>query len=85
MLFESLDVSRETFQRLEVFEQVIQKWNPKINLVSKSSLEHIWMRHIADSIQVFRCTDPAEHWVDIGSGGGFPGLIIALLAADEEP
>ncbi|WP_027256981.1 16S rRNA (guanine(527)-N(7))-methyltransferase RsmG [Leisingera aquimarina] len=85
MLFESLDVSRETFQRLEVFEQVIQKWNPKINLVSKSSLEHIWMRHIADSIQVFRCTDPAEHWVDIGSGGGFPGLIIALLAADEAP
>ena len=82
---QGLDVSRETLQRLEAFERVIQKWNPKINLVSKSSLEHLWMRHIADSIQVFRCTDPVGHWVDIGSGGGFPGLIVAILAADEVP
>ncbi|QAX31472.1 16S rRNA (guanine(527)-N(7))-methyltransferase RsmG [Leisingera sp. NJS204] len=85
ILPQGLDVSRETLQRLEAFEQVIQKWNPKINLVSKSSLEHLWMRHIADSIQVFRCTDPVGHWVDIGSGGGFPGLIVAILAADEAP
>lgn len=85
ILPQGLDVSRETLQRLETFEQVIQKWNPKINLVSKSSLEHLWMRHIADSIQVFRCADPVGHWVDIGSGGGFPGLIVAILAADEAP
>ncbi|WP_084013839.1 16S rRNA (guanine(527)-N(7))-methyltransferase RsmG [Leisingera methylohalidivorans] len=84
-LLERFDVSRETLQRLEVFEQVIRKWNPKINLVSKSSLEDLWVRHIVDSVQVFRCTDPVEHWVDIGSGGGFPGLIVALLAADEAP
>ncbi|WP_323775522.1 16S rRNA (guanine(527)-N(7))-methyltransferase RsmG [Leisingera sp.] len=84
-IIEELDVSRETLYRFEVFEQVIRKWNPKINLVSKSSLDHLWMRHIVDSVQVFRCSDSVEHWVDIGSGGGFPGLIVALLAADEVP
>jgi len=82
---ESLNVSRETLRRLEVFEQVIRKWNPKINLVSKSSLEQLWTRHVADSIQVFRCTEAPDHWVDIGSGGGFPGLIVAILAAEEAP
>lgn len=84
-ILEDLNVSRETLKRLETFEQVILKWNPKINLVSKSSLQQLWTRHIADSVQVFRCTDIPDHWVDIGSGGGFPGLIIAILAADEAP
>ncbi|KIC10252.1 16S rRNA methyltransferase [Leisingera sp. ANG-M1] len=81
----SLDVSRETMQRLEIFEQVIRKWNPKINLVSKNSLDHLWTRHIADSVQVFRCGERGSLWTDIGSGGGFPGVIVAILAADEEP
>ncbi|MGR3761264.1 16S rRNA (guanine(527)-N(7))-methyltransferase RsmG [Roseobacteraceae bacterium NS-SX3] len=80
-----LNVSRETLDRLECFEGVIRKWNPRINLVSRKSLEDLWMRHIADSVQVFRCADDPEHWVDIGSGGGFPGLIIALIAASEAP
>lgn len=84
-ILEDLNVSRETLKRLETFEQVILKWNPKINLVSKSSLQQLWTRHIADSVQVFRCTDIPDHWVDIGSGGGFPGLIIAILAAEEAP
>ncbi|CUI01346.1 16S rRNA (guanine(527)-N(7))-methyltransferase RsmG [Leisingera aquaemixtae] len=84
-ILEELNVSRETLARLEIFEQVIKKWNPKINLVSKSSLELLWSRHIADSVQVFRCVDAPDHWVDIGSGGGFPGLIVAILAADEAP
>jgi 16S rRNA (guanine527-N7)-methyltransferase len=84
-ILEDLNVSRETLKRLETFEQVILKWNPKINLVSKSSLQQLWTRHIADSVQVFRCTDTPDHWVDIGSGGGFPGLIIAILAAEEAP
>lgn len=79
------NVSRETMARLEVFEQVIRKWNPRINLVSKSSLDNLWLRHIADSVQVFRCAGPADHWVDIGSGGGFPGLIVGILAVDEAP
>lgn len=80
------DVSRETLERLEVFEQVIRKWNPKINLVSKNSLNDLWSRHILDSIQVFRCApENIRHWVDIGSGGGFPGAIVGILCADENP
>lgn len=80
------DVSRETLERLEVFEQVIRKWNPKINLVSKNSLNDLWSRHILDSIQVFRCApENIRHWVDIGSGGGFPGVIVGILCADESP
>ncbi|OBY25910.1 16S rRNA (guanine(527)-N(7))-methyltransferase RsmG [Leisingera sp. JC1] len=84
-LFGTLNVSRETMQRLEIFDTVIRKWNPKINLVSRSSLDQLWTRHIADSVQVFRCVETPGHWVDIGSGGGFPGLIVAILAADEVP
>ncbi|MFW8593823.1 16S rRNA (guanine(527)-N(7))-methyltransferase RsmG [Cribrihabitans neustonicus] len=86
-MLEQLDVSRETLARLEKFEQVICKWNPKINLVSRHSLKDLWTRHIVDSIQVFRCAGsaPAGKWVDIGSGGGFPGLIIAILSAEEAP
>lgn len=77
-----LNVSRETLERLQVFADVIGKWNPKINLVSKASMENLWTRHIIDSIQVFNCVEPPNTWVDLGSGGGFPGLIVAILAAD---
>nr|WP_238704959.1 16S rRNA (guanine(527)-N(7))-methyltransferase RsmG [Parasedimentitalea marina] len=84
-LLSQLNVSRETMQKLEVFESVILKWNPKINLVSRSSLENLWSRHIIDSIQVYRSAPIVGHWVDIGSGGGFPGLIVGILAADEAP
>jgi len=80
-----LDVSRETMQRLEDFEPLLTKWNNKINLVSSNSLKDLWVRHIADSIQVFRVAPPAVQWVDLGSGGGFPGLIVAILAVDECP
>ncbi|MBT8153597.1 16S rRNA (guanine(527)-N(7))-methyltransferase RsmG [Epibacterium ulvae] len=81
-----LSVSRETMDRLEVFSDVLVKWNPKINLVSRRSLEDLWVRHIVDSVQVFK-TAPAKckSWVDIGSGGGFPGVIAAIVAADESP
>ncbi|MEP2715748.1 16S rRNA (guanine(527)-N(7))-methyltransferase RsmG [Pseudophaeobacter sp.] len=83
---EDLNVSRETMERLEGFEQVLLKWNPRINLVSKSSLDHLWQRHIADSVQVFSCVDQIDRsWVDIGSGGGFPGIVIAILAAERSP
>ena len=54
-LLERLNVSRETLDRLKIFEQVLQKWNPKINLVSRNSLDDLWTRHIIDSVQVFRC------------------------------
>lgn len=79
------DVSRETIDRLEVFASLLKKWNPKINLVSRNSLSDLWSRHIKDSIQVFRSVKADGHWVDLGSGGGFPGAVVAILAAEETP
>ncbi len=80
-----LNVSRETQERLAVFVDLLQRWNPKINLVSKNSLKDVWTRHIVDSVQVFRCISPSKNWVDLGSGGGFPGFICAILATEEAP
>lgn len=85
-LLDQLNVSRETIERLEKFEEVLLKWNPRINLVSKSSLADLWQRHIVDSVQVFTCVEDAgESWVDIGSGGGFPGIVVAIMAAERSP
>lgn len=79
-------VSRETLEKLDLFEALIKKWNPVINLISKASLENLWTRHIIDSIQIF---DAARinfrTWLDMGSGGGFPGVVIAILASDQMP
>lgn len=82
---ESLNVSRETFDRLSIFTELVKKWNPRINLVSKRSLDNLWTRHIIDSIQVFRNAPVGGLWVDLGSGGGFPGMICAILGAEEMP
>ncbi|WP_297769376.1 16S rRNA (guanine(527)-N(7))-methyltransferase RsmG [uncultured Roseovarius sp.] len=79
---EQPDVSRETKERLEVYLDLLAKWNPTINLVSKNSLNNIWSRHLIDSIQLSEIMNaPTGHWADIGSGGGFPGLVIAILAS----
>ncbi len=82
----SLNVSRETSDRLRLLAELLLKWNPKINLVSKSTIETVWGRHILDSAQIFDLVShPVGHWVDIGSGGGFPGLVIAILAMEKDP
>ncbi|MBV1926405.1 MAG: 16S rRNA (guanine(527)-N(7))-methyltransferase RsmG [Rhodobacteraceae bacterium] len=78
-------VSRETFERLEIFTSLLKKWNDSINLVSKNSLNDLWTRHIADSVQVFNLSGSFDRWVDIGSGGGLPGAIIAILAMESNP
>lgn len=76
-------VSRETTERLEHLADLVRKWTPRINLVSKNSLDAIWQRHILDSAQVFALAPKGvKHWVDLGSGGGFPGLVVATLAKD---
>ena len=75
-------VSRETFERLEFFVQLVEKWNPKINLISKSSVSAIWDRHIADSMQLYGLVPKFNVWVDIGSGGGFPGIVISILSME---
>jgi len=81
-----LDVSRETLEALETFEALVRRWNPAINLVSKSTLPTLRERHTLDSAQLFAfCPTSASHWVDLGSGGGFPGIIIAVLARDQRP
>lgn len=79
------NVSRETLERLQIFDATIRKWNPRINLVSRNSLDALWDRHINDSIQVLRTVKPGARWVDLGSGGGFPGLIAAIVLHDEAP
>lgn len=76
-----MDVSRET--RLDAFAKLVRKWNPRINLVAPKTLSELEERHIADSRQVFDAVkDPGGKWLDLGSGGGFPGLVIGILAPD---
>ncbi len=82
---DSLNVSRETFERLANYVSLVERWNPKINLVSRNSLADIWARHIKDSIQVFQIAEPSDHWVDLGSGGGFPGMVCAIMAIESAP
>jgi 16S rRNA (guanine527-N7)-methyltransferase len=80
------DVSRETCKRLEVHRDLLAKWNPSINLVSPSTLDASWTRHIVDSAQVFSMTTLKHgHWLDVGAGGGFPGLVCAILAEERAP
>lgn len=68
-------------QRLEKFVALIEKWNPSINLVSRDSLAEVWTRHIADSLQLLDVlTNEPEFWLDMGSGGGFPGAVVAMAA-----
>lgn len=75
---EGLNVSRETFSRLEILADLLVKWNKKINLVSHSTIDDVWGRHIEDSLQLLPlASSGGGKWVDIGSGGGFPGLVIA--------
>ena len=78
-------VSRETFLKLREYEKLLTKWNSKINLVSKSTLTNFWNRHILDSVQFF-CSigEKTGKWVDFGSGGGFPGLVLAILSDEFE-
>jgi 16S rRNA (guanine527-N7)-methyltransferase len=75
-------VSRETFERLLAFEGIIQKWSRKINLVSSSAVDQLWERHILDSAQLVRMKPEALSWLDMGSGAGFPGIVLAVLLAD---
>lgn len=79
-------VSRETFRKLEIYADLLIQWNPKINLVSKSTIPELWDRHMLDSAQVHdMAPDSFSSWLDIGSGGGFPGLVAAICASEKQP
>jgi 16S rRNA (guanine527-N7)-methyltransferase len=75
-------VSRETAERLKHFAALFNKWATAINLVAPSTLNDLWDRHIADSAQIFQLQPAPGIWLDLGSGGGFPGVITAILLAD---
>lgn len=85
-LLPGLDVSRETAERLDLYEALLRKWNPAINLVARSSLADLRIRHFADSAQIFSIApDNVRSWLDLGSGGGFPGMVVAILARELRP
>lgn len=77
------ELSDDLRQRLERFADILTRWNGRINLVSPRDLPHLWDRHIADSLQLASLIPPGVRLADLGSGGGFPGLIIAI-ATDAE-
>jgi 16S rRNA (guanine527-N7)-methyltransferase len=80
------NVSRETLARLEAYGALLRKWNPRINLVSRRSLDDLWRRHMLDSIQLLRHIDPNSvkgPWLDLGSGAGFPGLVLAIAGVGD--
>ncbi len=80
-----MNVSRETQERLDRYEALLRKWNSAINLVAKSTLPHLRERHFADSLQlVAHIPSEAHHITDIGSGGGFPALPLAMALAERE-
>jgi 16S rRNA (guanine527-N7)-methyltransferase len=75
-------VSRETQERLEHFVEMFKKWNATTNLVAPSTLPELWSRHVEDSAQIYKLSPDPKTWVDLGSGGGFPGVITAILLSE---
>ena len=78
-------VSRETMHDLEAYAGLLEKWNPRINLIAKSTLPELWRRHMADSAQIYSLAGEEGVWMDIGSGAGFPGMVAAVMAKHERP
>ena len=79
-----IDVSRETKALLKQLRTLVEKWNKSINLISKKTVPEIWNRHILDSAQIFYANKKSfKKWLDMGSGAGFPGLVVAILAQDK--
>ena len=75
-------VSRETESRLDRYVQLLRQWQAKMNLVAPSTLPKLWTRHIADSLQLLALAPSAKVWVDLGSGGGLPGVVLACALAN---
>jgi len=86
MTIEGMNVSRETQEKLALYVDLLTKWTARINLISKSTIPDIWERHIKDSLQLARFLTPEQRvWADIGSGGGLPGLVLAIAALELAP
>ena len=76
--------SRETLESLTRYVDLVHKWNPKINLVARSQIGELWNRHIWDSVQLWPHIQNSTQHIDLGSGGGLPGLVLAILAKTNE-
>jgi 16S rRNA (guanine527-N7)-methyltransferase len=74
-------VSRETLERLDRFVELLLTWQHTTHLIARSTVAHLWTRHIADSLQLLNLAPDAHVWVDLGAGAGFPGLVIACALA----
>ncbi|MGD9838461.1 MAG: 16S rRNA (guanine(527)-N(7))-methyltransferase RsmG [Afipia sp.] len=75
-------VSRETEARLDRYVDLLVAWQAKTNLIAPSTLPQLWTRHISDSLQLLDLAPNARHWLDFGSGGGFPGVVLACAMAE---
>src|SRR4030088_3147274 len=75
-------VSRETEARLDRYVDLLREWQAKTNLVAPSTLPTLWTRHIADSLQLLTIAPSAKTWADLGSGGGFPGVVLACALVE---
>lgn len=76
---EAFKVSHETIHRLRRYAELLEHWQKTTNLVAPSTLPQVWSRHFADSAQLAALAPEARLWLDLGSGGGFPGLVVAIL------
>lgn len=77
-------VSRETEERLARYVALLRQWQATTNLVAPSTLDEIWTRHVADSLQLLALAPDAVKWVDLGSGGGFPGIVLACALVERD-
>jgi 16S rRNA (guanine527-N7)-methyltransferase len=77
-------VSRETLARIDAFVELLLRWQRAVQLVAPADLGKLWTRHIADSLQLIALAPDAKQWADLGSGGGFPGLVLALAFGARE-
>lgn len=76
-----MNVSRETIEQLLTYVDLLNNWSARINLVAPSTLPNAWSRHVEDSLQLLDLRpDPGPRWVDLGAGGGLPGLVVAIAA-----
>jgi 16S rRNA (guanine527-N7)-methyltransferase len=77
------ELPEDTLKRLQIYADLLEKWQHAVNLVGKSTLDDLWIRHFADSLQVSEAAPDARRWLDLGSGAGFPGLVTAIKYAQD--
>ena len=80
---EKYNVSCETIEKLKTYQELLVEWQEKFNLVSNSSLQHVWERHFADSAQLYKhIPESAKNLIDFGSGAGFPAMVLAIMSLE---